>query len=174
MRTWIILGTCLAFIGCGGGNGDDGGDDSGDECSEQSDTCDGESICVDGFCEDAFGREYSITDVDVEVPTTAPSGDAWDVGGGAPDLFVEIYVNDFVEDTSTVEQDSFSAFFPGPFTAELIAGNDLTIVSYDEDITVDDPAYACAASPITASLLRSRLLSCSSGTGSMTFTIQPR
>jgi hypothetical protein len=48
------------------------GDDGGDECSEHPDACVGATICIDGFCEPAFNREYSITDV--EAPTTDPDG----------------------------------------------------------------------------------------------------
>lgn len=175
MREWFVVGISLAFIACGGGGGDDGsGDDGGDECSEQSDDCSGESICIDGFCEATFGREYSITDVDVEVPTTDANGDAWDVGGGAPDLMLEIYVNDSLEATTAAEQDSFTAFFAGPFNVELIGGNDLIIASLDEDLTVNDPAFTCTASPITAAMLRGRFLSCSSAGNSMSFAIEPR
>src|SRR5439155_23694653 len=62
-------------------------------CSETADTCAGDSICIAGRCEAAFGRLYDIRAISVSVPTLDPNGYYWDLGGGAPDLYVWIYVN---------------------------------------------------------------------------------
>lgn len=171
MRTMTML--CVVLVGCGGSGGDNPGDDTA-ECSESADTCAGESICVAGICEDAFDRIYEITDVEVAVPTTDPNGDAWDIGGGAPDLLLEISVDGSVIASAPAVQDSFTASYPGPFTAQLIAGSTLLVATYDEDVTVNDPAYGCQAAPITADLLRGRVLACTGGGSSLSFKIDPR
>jgi hypothetical protein len=178
MRSRAII--ILVLVGCGGGGGgddgggDDGGGDDSSECSEIADTCAGESICIAGACEDAFNRIYEITDVEVAVPTTDPNGEEWDVGGGAPDLLLEVSMNGSVVASAPAIADSFSATFPGPFTAQVVAGSALVLVAYDEDLTVNDYAYACQVSPLTADLLRLRLLTCTTGGSSLSFAIAPR
>jgi hypothetical protein len=109
----------------------------------------------------------------VQLPTLDPAGAPWDAGGGAPDIFVEVLVNGVSAARSAPVDDMFSASFSGPFTVQPIGGGDLTIMVYDEDLTVDDPAYSCAADPLTADLLRSRQLSCNSARGQITFRIDP-
>lgn len=139
-------------------------------CSALNDTCAGETICVASACVAAFPRVYQISNVQVQVPTTKPNGEPWDVGGGAPDLFLRI---DGVKVTNAVP-DSFSAAFPGPFGVSLIAGQSVRIDVIDEDLTVDDPAFACQANPVTASLLRGRTFGCSVSGMRLDARIDPR
>jgi hypothetical protein len=79
--------------------------------------------------------------------------------------------------TSTV-QDRFSGNFAGPFAFELAGGANLEFLAYDEDVTVNDPAFGCVATPITANLLRSRELMCTGGGAtqgsSIRVTVTPR
>lgn len=175
----ITMVALLALGACGGGGddgvGDDGGGDDGTTaCSETADTCTGETICVGAACEAAFGRVYAITNVALAVPTTDPTGAEWDLGGGAPDLFLVIDVDGTVAATTATVQDEFSAAFAGPYNAQLIAGSTLELTAYDEDVSDDDLAYVCSAAPITAELLRGRDLGCASGGSSLTFHIAPR
>lgn len=152
---------------------DGGGPDA--MCNPSADACTGETICIGGQCESAFGRIYSIVDVSVSVPTTDGAGDAWDALGGAPDLFITVHVNGASAGTSAVRSDTFSANFSGPYDATLIGGSDLEIEVWDEDISANDRIGTCSASPITASLLRGRSLECNSNGGFLvSFQIDPR
>ena len=139
-------------------------------CSATADTCTGESICIAGACEAAFGRLYDIR----TVPTTDPNGYEWDVGGGAPDLFVAIGVNGVLVATTSTVNDQFSATFAGSYTVQPIGAGSLVLVAYDEDIAFNDFAYRCAADPLTAQQLRTRHLACASGGSMLSFTIEPR
>ncbi len=136
------------------------------------DNCTGETICVSGRCENAFPRVYQVVSVGVTVPTTNPTnGQAWDIGGGAPDLFLGDSTG--VPITAAV-QDQFSASFAGPFEISLIAGGSMRIDVWDEDATVDDHVLACQANPITAELLRGRAFSCARNGMMLTSTIRPK
>lgn len=173
-KKFLVLCLLAACSSSGGGGGGLGGDDGIDTCSETSDSCGGETICVSGSCVAAFGRVYSIRDVSVQVPTTDPNGAAWDAGGGAPDLKLEVLVNGTSVAMTPAVQDQFSATFAGPFNVTLIAGSSLELSVLDEDLTVDDPAYGCGASPIEAGQLRQRALMCASAGGTLSFEIDPR
>lgn len=141
-------------------------------CSTSPDNCTGETICIAGKCEAAFPRVYRITNVSVMVPTSNPNnGSDWDIGGGAPDLFLG---NQSGEPITAAIQDQFSASFPGPFEVQLIAGGTLRIDVWDEDLTSNDYAFACQANPITAALLRTRSFACSGNGMSLTSAINPK
>jgi hypothetical protein len=166
----------LALGACGGGGSDgpiDGPPING-SCTTSPDNCTGETICVGGACVLAFPRSYTISNIKLMVPTTDPDGAAWDAGGGAPDLFIEINVNGAKVATTPVVSDMFSATFAGPFQVQLEGGATVRFDSFDEDVTVNDPAYACIANPITAQLLRIRKLACMTGSNSMVLDIAPR
>lgn len=150
---------------------DDDGDDA--SCSASADICSGDTICISGQCEAAFGRLYSVTNVTVQLPTTDGSGAAWDVGGGAPDIFVEFFVNNASVGRSSTTQDMFSAAFAGPFSVQPIGGGALEVRAFDEDLTVNDLAFTCAATPLTAALLRGRDLQCAAAGGAVMFRIDP-
>ena len=166
-RAWGIYGF-VVFAGCAASPAD-----GGFGCSETADTCPDDTICVAGGCEDAFPRVYAITDVQLSVPTTDPNGEPWDAGGGAPDLFVKISVDNTVVATTQPVQDSFAATFAGPFQVQLIAGSSLVIATLDSDLTLDDSVFDCVAAPITSDQLRGRLQSCTGNTGTMLYTIEP-
>lgn len=156
---------------CSGGetNATCAADCSVNSCSEFPDNCTAETICVAGSCVAAFPRVYRLSTVHVMVPTTRMGND-WDVGGGAPDLFLG---DANMVAYSPVIADSFTANFAGPFMVQLIAGATLRIDVWDEDISVHDYAMGCVASPITAAQLRTRTFNCSGAAGEFTSFIQP-
>lgn len=179
-RLWIASGF-LAFLGTvvGCASEDDpydgdGGDGDDDRCSAAADSCTGESICVSGSCAAAYPRVYALTGLQLMAPTTKPDGSGWDVGGGAPDLFVEIAVNDALVAETLVQGDSFSAAFAGPFRVSLIAGASLELRMLDEDVAANDHVFTCLASPLTAAQLRRRELQCTSTGYSVQFRIEPQ
>lgn len=142
------------------------------ECSATVDTCSGETICIAGICEAAFPRVYQITNVVASMPTRNPNtGEEWDIGGGAPDL----YVGD-VSGTpiSAVVADEFSATFVGPFEVQLIAGQAFRLDLWDEDVTTPDYAFGCGQNPISPSLLRSRNFGCAANGATLSATIEPK
>ncbi len=172
---WALLVTVAT--GCVDPDGTDdspGGGGIGATCSEFSDSCTGETICLAGSCVAAFPRAYSISELQISVPTTMPDGSPWDLGGGAPDLFLAAYVNNQAAAVTPTAFDRFSASFAGPYTLTLGAGSSLLIQAFDEDLTINDPAYGCVASPLTAALLRERILGCSSAGNTLSFRISPR
>jgi hypothetical protein len=181
---------CVFLIACAGDDGStsgpfcgdgtcNGGEttttcatDCGAPCSASNDNCAGEAICVANACVAAFPRVYSITNVSVSVPTTNPNtGSAWDVGGGAPDL----YLGDVngVAFSPTV-QDQFSAAFAGPFDVQLVAGQTLAVAVWDADLTTNDFAFGCQTNPVTAANLRGRSFGCTTQGMSMTARIDPK
>ena len=114
-----------------------------------------------------------MTDVAVTLPTTDGAGQAWDVGGGAPDIFVELFVNNVSAGRSATTQDMFSAAFPGPFSIQPIGGGGFEVRVFDEDLTVNDLAFTCATTPLTADLLRARDLQCATAGSVVTFHVDP-
>jgi hypothetical protein len=169
---WIVALVLVA--GCFDDDGGGGGGGGGGSCDAFADRCAGENICIAGRCEAAFGRIYSITNVQVTVPTTDPQGAPWDVGGGAPDLLLEISVDGAKVADAPAVPDQFSATFTGPFSVTLIGGSALVVSILDEDLTVNDPAFACGADPITADQLRARALGCMQGANNLSLGIAPR
>lgn len=168
IRSCVLVATLWSIAGCGAGPG------PGGSCSPSVDTCSGDNICIAGACESAFGRIYTINDVSVSVPTTDSAGDAWDALGGAPDPFIVVDVNGSVVATSSTRNDTFSGAFSGPYDATIIGGSALSIEVWDEDVSANDLMFTCQASPITASLLRLRTLSCNAGGFTVSFQIDPR
>ena len=77
-----VVGACSSNDGGGGGGG---GPDGQAACFVSNDACAGETICVAGTCEQAFGRVYTIGNVFVQFPTKKADGTDWDALGGAPD-----------------------------------------------------------------------------------------
>jgi hypothetical protein len=148
--------------------------DAAPPCSAAADTCTGDSICIASACEAAFGRLYDVQALSVTLPTTDPDGNSWDFGGGAPDPFITISVDNVIVATTPTVDDQFSATFAGPFPIQPIGGASLLLVAYDEDLTTDELAYSCEANPLTAAQLRTRHLACASGGSMMSFTIEPR
>lgn len=123
-------------------------------------------------CVAAFPRVYSLTNITVSVPSTNPNNNStWDVGGGAPDIFLG---NSMGVPFTTAVADSFNASFAGPFDVQLVAGATLRIDAWDEDATVDDFVMACQAMPVSASLLRARSFHCATAGMSMTSSINPK
>lgn len=81
-------------------------------------------------------------------------------GGGLPDGFVRLTINGAVFTTPTV-QDSVTPTWSSSTAPTLVpGGTSLRIDVLDEDLAVDDNAWACQANPLSADLLRSRLISC--------------
>lgn len=166
--------------GCGGGDGDTApfldAPGTTPACTTVPDNCGGETICGSaGACVAAFPRVYAITQVMLRVPTTDPDGLAWDAGGGAPDLLLTISVDGVAKHTTPVTApDQFQATFAGPFDVQLVGGSNLRIDSFDEDVTVNDPAFACVLNPVDAAKLRARAISCTLGGNSMTYSIRPK
>jgi len=130
---------------------------------------------VQGACVAAFPRVYRLSNISVTVPTTDPDGAAWDAAGGAPDLLVEVFVNGTSVGATAAVQDQFSAAFPGPYGVTLnAAGSSVIVTASDEDLTVNDPAFSCAANPITAAHLRARELACTVGGNSLSYRLDPQ
>jgi hypothetical protein len=134
------------------------------------------SVCATpGTCEAATPRRFRIVPIEAAVPTTSPSGDAWDPGGGAPDLYARVSVDGSTILASTaVGSDSFTVSWSGAFAdATLVAGSRVLIEVFDrDDLDADDGAFVCEW-PVTAELLRGRILFCEGELGSLLATVLP-
>lgn len=160
------VGTCTAQGICDSGGG-------GCQASNPN-SCAGETVCISGRCEAAFPRRYSITVTDLSLPTRDTNGECWDVGCGAPDPFVELFLNDSSFGQTTTAQDTFAVTYNEVFEVNIVAGSDLSLAVYDDDLTAPDLAMACGADPLTAAIIRDATLACSSSTGNLSFIILPR
>lgn len=140
-------------------------------CTTSPDSCTGDTICINGTCAVAFPRIYRITNVAVTVPMTNPaSGDAWDVGGGAPDPFLKS--NSIV--LAPAVDDTYTATFAGPFELQLVSGGALRLEVWDEDLSSDDFMFLCEDAPVRAELLRARAFTCAVNGFSVSAQINPK
>jgi len=142
-------------------------------CTTAPDSCAGDQICTSsGGCVAAFPRVYALTQISVSVPTTNPAtGESWDVGGGAPDLYLGDQAG---MPLTTAISDSFNALFSGPLEIQLdAAGATVRLDIWDEDATTPDPAFFCVWI-IGASDLRRRRLECAGNGVAMNLAIDPR
>lgn len=145
-----------------------------DECSETLDSCGGESICVVDQCLDAFGRVYVLSNLYVELPARNSVGDDWDAGGGAPDPFFTVQLNGEEVLTTTAAPNTFSASFSDTANVVIPAGSTFELIVADEDLAIPDPGFTCIADPLTANLLRGRVLTCENSGWVVTAQLDPR
>jgi hypothetical protein len=132
------------------------------------DTCPGNQVCIldnglgqPGHCEGAFGRQYVVNVFKALVPERREDGECWDIGCGAPDLLVEVFLDGVsVLKTSTVEDSFYAEGFVENASVLLTAYSKLDFVLYDEDLSSDDLIINCTLDPVLASHLRSRVLLC--------------
>ncbi len=137
------------------------------------DSCSGETICIGTTCEAAFPRFYTLTVGDVTIAQRDDNGECWDAACGAPDPFLVILVNGAELGRTSTRQDVFSASFDEAFDIELVAGSELRVAMFDEDLTDDDIIVACGADSLDAATIRLRDLACAGDT-SVAFTLVPR
>lgn len=141
-------------------------------CAFDEPSCTGETLCINNNCEAAFGRIYQITVLNGEVPTTN-QGQPWDVGGGAPDLYVSIAVNGTPIATTTPAQDQFMATWNEFTTANIVAGTKLEFTVIDQDVSDSDVAFSCTWDPLAVSDIRGVNLECAGAPGSLSAIIAP-
>ncbi len=182
---YVLLG--VLFGGCAPGGGGSGGDNGGPfepvsgGCSVQlfegdiyaTDTCSGNEICIcpagnscasGGTCEAAFNRRYELVMRAAVYPERRPDGQCWDAACGAPDPFVNVWVDgEFVGGTPT-RQDTFRPEWDVNSDGELgrvtvLPGSIIDIEAGDEDISVNDPGLICELD-MTAQFLRNRIIAC--------------
>lgn len=113
------------------------GSGEGSACSSSSE-CDASSVCVAGTCVLGAGRQYAITVNWVAVPSVDAKGAAWDPFGGAPDPFVNVYVDGQILGKTRYTTDSFSGTFGESFTSILQADSVLAFEIKDDDSDAPD------------------------------------
>lgn len=102
-------------------------------CSNHYD-CDDTSICIGGFCEDAFGRVYRLTVQQLQVSQEDSNGESWDWPGGLPDLFVIVYINDVEVFRTTTKSDTLTTTFNESVEVTINDGDKLTLHAFDSDV----------------------------------------
>jgi hypothetical protein len=159
---------------CGNNFDDDrnGAADCADAACRNIDPCIGES-CFDGVdnnrdgfadCADAlcsvlddcvFYREFLIVVESVNYSTS----NTWDLGGGAPDPFVQIYVNGVLLDDTGWYENTFSVSMNFATSVFLTPSDTVGIAAYDyDDGSPNDPAvnlinYSLSADAVEVPLL---------------------
>jgi len=142
--------------------------------------CGSQSICVNQECANAYGRAYKVTLVSAVIKEYNANGSSWDALGGMPDPFVTWEVGGEVIFTSSVWPDTFTPDWTETFTMNVIAGERLDILVWDEDMAVSDPVggfYSDSGLPIEWLKEGSvDLFDDSSGNGvsSLSFLIEPK
>lgn len=133
----------LSLFGCDAGGGDDDDDGDGDDggCSSNS-ACGDLQFCYSGTCEEVAGRKFFVS---ADRATAVSNGD-WDTGGGAPDIFVEIYMDGKLECQTSTEDDSFEPRWGKGCAVVFDSGGELGIDMYDEDLTSNDLMLTFSAS----------------------------
>lgn len=179
-------GSCEACGGdetCSAGGCVPGGCSVRDTGSGFEDTCTDETICNcsggtstcegTGTCVAAFGRIYRIGIIRVLLPDRAPGGGCWDGGCGDPDPFVIVTIDGTEVGTTSNGSGVFDYTWDPveTFDARVLAGTDVLLEVWDEDVTIDDFAFRCSDDPITPTRLRSRALGCGDATSDLTAVI---
>ena len=112
----------------------------GVECETHAD-CDSENTpyCAGGMCSVAYGRTYWLDIGSAEIADQEPStGEAWDAMGGAPDAFVEVFVDGKSVLETFADDDTFSPIWKAGVNVEVWEDTTFEIQVWDEDATVDD------------------------------------
>lgn len=123
-------------------------------CTADPLSCTGETVCINGTCENAFGRNYRIKVVSAVFTEKKGNGDAWDIGGGLPDGKVTLTVNGTAVTTPTVNDTLTPTWnFRTPPTL-IPGGTNIKMEVLDDDVAADDLGWLCVNNPLTADLIR--------------------
>lgn len=127
------------------------------------DSCTGDEICSrpdNGTCASAFNRRYLLFAASANVSDRKPDGGCWDAACGAPDPFINVYVNDELVGGAPTQSDNFSPSWDMELgEATIVRGSRITIQMFDEDLSENDIILNCET-VLSADLLRGRILAC--------------
>ena len=139
------------------------------ECSvNEPNSCSGETICHNTECVSAFGRTYTLAINTGTISQFNADGDTWDAVGGAPDTFVEVYLNDAEIFTTGVADDTLTPqWFDTSGAVVIPAGSALGIYVYDEDVAAPDFVFGCELDSLTADFLRYGYVPCAVASSSI-------
>jgi len=117
-------------------------------------SCSGETVCIAGVCENAFGRNYKITVVSAVFTEKKADGSSWDAISGLPDPKVTMTINGAKQFTPVIDNTLSPTWnFVTPPTL-LPGGTVFTIEVVDADLGFDEPAWTCTLDPLTADVIR--------------------
>lgn len=117
-------------------------------------SCSGETVCIAGTCENAFGRNYKITVVSGLFTENNANGTAWDIGGGLPDPKVTLTINGASVSTPVINNTLTPTWNFVTEPTLIPGGTILKIEVVDADVAGDDAAWSCLNNPLTADLIR--------------------
>ena len=104
-----------------------------------TDACTADEVCaVTGFCSFANLSFYTLAVSGIDLCATNPTGQDWDIGGGAPDPIIQIVVNGVEVARSAAVQDSFGSGVFFVDTLFLSTTDSLTVNVLDDDLTGTD------------------------------------
>jgi len=132
--------------------------------------CSPSFLCAAGACVVDPASRWNVVVDSVTAPTTDYNRAAWDPGGGAPDLYVEVRVGSATATpTRTAEGlDTFTTRFTGASAMNLRADDLQTLLRFDAlDADFDAPDFigACSYTSLEQSVFMDssvRVLTCSS------------
>lgn len=128
-------GTCTGGLSC-----NDVGQCVAGGCADHFE-CDGNSLCLYGRCELAWGRAYEITIYDGQIMERNPTdGSCWDDPCGAPDSRVTLWI-DGTPHLSGEASDSYNPVWDSSFTATLLSSSTYRALMVDVDVMFDDTMF---------------------------------
>ena len=143
-------------------------------CDPADDTCEGNTICIDGNCVGAFNRRYEITVGRVTLADDSPDQGCWDPICDWPDPLVVVLIDENEIGRTARAEGTFEADFDTSFDFDLFVESELEVVVYDSDsFDSDDLALVCRGQ-LTADLMRGRTYGCNGEYATVEGTIWPR
>jgi hypothetical protein len=172
----ILCPLSLLLVGCITVDVDGGSNDDG--CSSH-DECEWDEFCYDAECQAALDRDYSVSIYSAQVDEQKPDGSDWDAFGGAPDLYIKMYMEDGDSCVTDTRDDDFSPTWNQSCSFVFDGSDTFWIEIWDEDISDDDGVFGWyfEASDGMISMARGsgvrQTLDDSSGTIEVEFRIDP-
>ena len=82
---------------------------------------------------------YQVANLSLTITKYKPNGDNWDGFGGAPDVFVDFYVDGSLSGSVGTKQDTFDATWTSPgVTLDFTSSSKLLLKILDEDLAAND------------------------------------
>jgi hypothetical protein len=133
-----------------------------------------DTICVNGTCITAFGREYRIAVISATISLRKSNGTNWDKHD-APDAYAQVKFNNRLLGSTKVIKNSYEPIWNAATPAQRISPDDklvIDIYDYDGGPSLGDDIMSCDIRLTTLALRQSRV-SCTGPHGALSVSIEP-